>query len=81
MKDQGTANALKRINNSYWVASRMPVSQIIYFDAGSLGDRVFSGYNYKLTMKFVVRLRPTTKLQKSTDASNTGGTPHKILEY
>ena len=81
LKDQGTVNALKTINDSYWVASRMPRSQIIYFDAGSLGDRAFTGYNYDLTMKFVVRLRPTTKLQKSTDASNTGGTPHKILEY
>ena len=78
---QKVINTVIGIHNAYWFASRIQNMEIIYFDAGSMGDRVFSGYNYNLGMKFVVRLNSTTKLQKSTDASNAGGTPHKILEY
>ena len=39
------------------------------------------GYGGILCLRSVVRLKSITKLQKSTDASNAGGTPHKILEY
>ena len=78
---QEVINTVIGIHNAYWFASRIQNMEIIYFDAGSMGDRVFSGYNYNLGMKFVVRLNSTTKLQKSTNASNAGGTPHKILEY
>lgn len=78
---QKVINTVIGIHNAYWFASRIQNMEIIYFDAGSMGDRVFSGYNYNLGMKFVVRLNSTTKLQKSTNASNAGGTPHKILEY
>jgi len=51
---------------------------IYYDDDTAMGDR---GRNGSLHIRSVVRLRPTTKLQKSTNASNAGGTPHKILEY
>lgn len=78
---QGVVNTIVGINYSYWFASRIQNMGIIYFDSGAMGDRTFTGYNYNLGMKFVVRLNSTTKLQKSTDASNAGGTPHKILEY
>ena len=78
---QGVVNTIVGINYSYWFASRIQNMGIIYFDSGAMGDRTFTGYNYNLGMKFVVRLNSTTKLQKSTNASNTGGTPHKILEY
>lgn len=78
---QGVVNTIAGIHYSYWFASRIQHMGIVYFDAGAMGDRTFGGYNYNLGMKFVVKLNSTTKLQKSTDASNAGGTPHKILEY
>ena len=78
---QGVISTISCIHNSYWFASRIQHMGIIYFDAGAMGDRSFGGYNYSLGMKFVIRLNSTTKLQKSTNASNAGGTSHKILEY
>ena len=80
--DYGKAeHVLGEITSESWRATR--VDGMIYYDDGTaMGDRMFApGYGGILCLRSVVRLKSTTKLQKSTDASNAGGTPHKILEY
>jgi len=76
--DYGKAEHILGERESYsWRATRVD-GMIYYDDDTAMGDR---GRNGSLHIRSVVRLRPTTKLQKSTNASNSGGTPHKILEY
>ena len=80
--DYGKAeHVLGEMTSESWRATR--VDGMIYYDDGTaMGDRMFApGYGGRLCLRSVVRLKPTTKLQKSTNASNAGGTPHKILEY
>ena len=76
--DYGKAEHILGERESYsWRATRVD-GMIYYDDDTAMGDR---GRNGNLHIRSVVRLRPTTKLQKSTNASDAGGTPHKILEY
>ena len=80
--DYGKAeHILGEMTSESWRATRVD-GMIYYNDGTAMGDRIFApGYGGRLCLRSVVRLRPTTKLQKSTNASNVGGTPHKILEY
>lgn len=80
--DYGKAeHVLGEMTSESWRATRVD-GMIYYNDGTAMGDRMFApGYGGILCLRSVVRLKSTTKLQKSINASNAGGTPHKILEY
>lgn len=80
--DYGKAeHILGEMTSESWRATRVD-GMIYYNDGTAMGDRMFApGYGGILCLRSVVRLNSTTKLQKSINASNAAGTPHKILEY